>query len=379
MTIGLSKPRTLLFSQRNIFEKYLFRCPHLEFENIISEVDSVEVVAPRADCNSRRSNLVGRMAYHFPISLNPGIQAIKPNDHYDLFVAICGYPADLLMVDASINWRDHCTKSVCLIDELWVREIPGYKHFFRILQKFDVVVLYYSQSVEPLSEHIGSKCMFLPPGVDALLFSPFPQCPQRSIDVYSIGRRSERTHQALIEMSAESGLFYLHDSVAGNKAVDSNQHRTLFANIAKRSRYFVVNPGLIDRPDKTNNQSEIGNRYFEGAASGTVMIGERPRTHAFEEYFDWPDAVVHLEYGSSAVDRVISELDRDLQRQERIRRTNVVQSLLRHDWIYRWEAILRAVDLEPMPGFLQRKERLKSLARQIPMQGSEHLQFAKTN
>jgi len=166
-------------------------------------------------------------------------------------------------------------------------------------------------------------------------------------------------------MAAEHELFYLHDSVAGETAIDSGQHRALFANAARRSRYFLVNPGLINEPDKTSKQIEIGNRYFEGAASGTIMIGERPDTEAFKMHFDWPDAVVHLDYDSSEIDRIINDLDSQPERQERIRRMNVVQSLLRHDWAYRWEAILRTIGLEPMQQLLCRKERLRNLARQI--------------
>jgi len=304
------------------------------------------------------------------MSLNPGIRKIRNHAHYDVFFAVCGYPTDLLMADAAIDWRNHCTTSVCMIDELWAKEIPLYRHFFRILKKFDLVVLYYSQTVRPLSERIGSKCIFLPPGIDALLFSPYPKPPRRSIDVYSIGRRSEVTHSALLKMAAENDLFYLHDTVAGDKAIDSGQHRALFANVAKRSRYFLVNPGLINQPQKTNKQIELGNRYFEGAASGTIMIGERPQIESFEMHFDWPDAVVQLDYDSSEIDRIINDLDRQPEKQESIRRSNMVESLLRHDWAYRWEAILTNIGLEPMQQLVRRKERLHDLARQISSEES---------
>src|SRR5207245_9603073 len=100
--------------------------------------------------------------------------------------------------------------------------------------------------------------------------------PKRVVDVDSIGRRSEITHRRLLRMVAKNGIFYLHDSISGDQAIDSKEHRALVARVAKRSRYFIVNPGLIDRPEIRGNQIEIGNRYFEGAASGTIMVGERP-------------------------------------------------------------------------------------------------------
>ena len=244
-----------------------------------------------------------------------------------------------------------------------------HRHFLRILAKFDVVMLYYSQTVKPLSEQIGRRCVFLPPGVDAILFCPYPNPPKRVIDVCSMGRRSEITHQRLLRMARESGLFYLHDSIGGGQAINSKEHRALFANVAKRSRYFIVNPGKIDEPDKRGNQIEISNRYFEGAASGAIMVGERPKNEEFERLFDWPEAVTQLPYNSCDIDMVIKDLDGDPERQDRIRRTSVVQALMRHDWVYRWEAVLKTVGLEPMQGVLERKERLRKLAEVVLQNG----------
>jgi len=354
-------PRVLIFSLRNIFGKALFRCPHYEFEDIICEIDSAELLAPRVDPFSARSNFATRVAYHTRVALNPGIQRIPAKQRYDIFFTICGFPQDLIMVNAVSNLRERCRTSVCLLDELWVKEMTHHRHFLRILAKFDVVLLYYSQTVKPLSEKIGRKCIFLPPGVDAMLFCPYPTLPKRIIDVYSFGRRSEITHQKLLKMTRESGLFYLHDSIAGSQAIKSKEHRALLANIAKRSRYFIVNPGKIDQPETRGNQIEISNRYFEGAASGAIMVGERPKNEEFERLFDWPEAVTQLPYDSCDIDMVIKDLDGDPERQDRIRRTSVAQALTRHDWVYRWEAVLKTVGLEPMQGVLERKGRLRKL------------------
>ena len=358
-------PRVLIFSLRNIFGKALFRCPHFEFEDLICEMDSAELLAPRLDPSSVRSSFATRLAYHAPVILNPGLQTMPAKQQYDMLFAICGYPRDLIMFNAVGNLRDVCRTSVCLLDELWINEIVKNRHFLRILAKFDLVLLYYSQTVKPLSEIIERRCLYLPPGVDTISFCPDPHPPERLIDVYSIGRRSERTHQKLLKMVRESGLFYLHDSIGGSQAINSKEHRALFANVAKRSRYFIVNPGKIDEPNLTGRQMEAGNRYFEGAASGAIMVGERADNEVFEDLFDWPDAVTHLPYDSDNIDAVIRDLDADPARQDRIRRTGIVQALMRHDWVYRWETILKAVGLEPMQEALERKSRLRRLVEVV--------------
>jgi len=273
------------------------------------------------------------------------------------------------MVNAISNVKDICRTSVCLLDELWLKEVIKHRHFLRILSKFDVIMLYYSQTVKLLGERIGRRCMFLPPGVDAILFCPHPAPPKRVVDVYSIGRRSEITHQRLLRMVRESGLFYLHDTIGGSQAINSKEHRVLFANVAKRSRYFIVNPGVIDQPEKRGNQIEIGSRYFEGAASGAIMVGERPKNEEFERLFDWPEAVTQLPYDSCDIDTVIRDLDGDPQRQHRIRQTGVAKTLMRHDWVYRWETVLETVGLEPLRGALERKRRLSNLAQVVLQNG----------
>ena len=124
------KPRVLIFSLRNIFPKALFRCPHYEFEDIICAIDSADLLAPEVDLSSKRYTFAGRVAYHAPIALNPGIRRMPAKTHYDIFFTICGLPQELLLVNAVSNLRDICKKSVCLVDEFWVNEMVKLSSLF---------------------------------------------------------------------------------------------------------------------------------------------------------------------------------------------------------------------------------------------------------
>jgi hypothetical protein len=362
MEMQNQKPRVLLFSQRNAAKRLPFRCAHFEFEDVIAEVDSAEMIAPRFDQSSRRHHYAKQLAYHTPFVLNPGMESKNFDQTFDLYVAVCGDPTDVLRINAIGNWRERCKKAVIVIDELWVTQMKAYGNYLRLLKQFDVVCLYYSQSPGPLNERIGPRSMYLPPAVDAIRFCPYPNPPERSVDVYSIGRRGATTHEALLKLAAEEGLYYVYDTTSADQVLDPNDHRELYANTLKRSRYFIVNPGLIDRPDIRGNQIEIGYRYFDGVAAGAINVGERPNNEAFAQLFDWPDPMIDFPYNSPDFDKVISALRKDPEKEDRMRRTNVRQALLRHDWVYRWEMILKAVDLEPLPKIADRKARLRSLA-----------------
>src|SRR3954452_18386865 len=90
------KPRTLIFSQRNLTRILPFRCAHFEFEDVISQIDDAFVLAPRIDPSTRRQTYTKMLAYHSPLKLNPGVEPVTLPGDFDLFFAICGNPTDLL-------------------------------------------------------------------------------------------------------------------------------------------------------------------------------------------------------------------------------------------------------------------------------------------
>jgi hypothetical protein len=95
------------------------------------------------------------------------------------------------------------------------------------------------------------------------------------------------------------------------------------------------------------------------------MLGEPPGCASFSDQFGWPDSIVRVPYNAPEIDRVIAELDQDTARSAEIRKQNVSNSLLRHDWAYRLRTILETAGM-PMPQRLLARERqLSSLARDV--------------
>jgi hypothetical protein len=355
-----------MFSQRNIYSNIHFRLGLYEFEDIISQVDSVDLLAPWPKKWFKYSNrIASRLVAQYGYGINPGIPKIDIHEKYELFFAIAQFPSDLLHLKYIGDWRNHCKTSICWLNEVWVPDVVRYKYYLRILSEFDYVIVHWIGSLNAVQEVVQGKCFYLPYGIDAILFCPYPNPPKRVIDVYSIGRRSEETHQALLRTFRNGEIFYVYDTSTGSQVNNPEEHRLLFANMAKRSRYFIVNPGKRDDPGETAGQIEFGNRFFEGAASGTILIGETPKNLKFDEVFNWTDAVIHIPFGSDKIGEIINELDSQPQRQAEIRKKNVTQSLIRHDWVYRWESILKIAGLNPLPQLLERKKRLRELSNMV--------------
>jgi spore maturation protein CgeB len=142
---------------------------------------------------------------------------------------------------------------------------------------------------------------------------------------------------------------------------DYRQHRELFANIAKRSRYFVVAAAKMDQPDYRQGQVEVGYRYYEGAAAGAVMIGDYPDCDAYRELTGWPDAVIQIQPDGSDTMDVLKQLGSDPERLAAISRRNAKEALLRHDWYHRWNEMFRIVGIDTSPRQAARERRLKHL------------------
>jgi hypothetical protein len=109
-----------------------------------------------------------------------------------------------------------------------------------------------------------------------------------------MGRRIEKRHAKFVHWSNKSGAFYFFDTAGNVPMIDHREHRKRYINILNRTKLFVVSPGKVVNPLNEVLPEEIGYRYFEGAACGTVMIGDIPNSPVFKECFDYPNPVLPI-------------------------------------------------------------------------------------
>jgi hypothetical protein len=124
----------------------------------------------------------------------------------------------------------------------------------------------------------------------------------------------------------------------------------------------MVAPGKVNVPEETQGQVEIGFRYYEGSAAGSILLGHAPDCDHFREMFDWPEAVVEVRDDGSDVADVIQRLLSDPERMRRISRQNAAGTLLKHDWSSRWRRLLEITGLQPAPAMRAREAKLRELA-----------------
>jgi glycosyl transferase family 1 len=334
--------RTLFVSQRGrSYERP--RALLFTFEDLIAGIEGASVIAPEGN----GYGLGARLYRRFPKLLAPLLgppPALDPGTEL-VFVGMQGL-GDVGGLLPVFHRGNPDGLLVAFIEELWKdkwRRCPGE---IEALKRCDFVFVGCAGSVEALSAAIDRPCAHLPPSVDALRFDPFPRGLERSIDVFGMGRRDEMQHDQLRSWARDEGRFYLYDTLDGIGSLkDHWQHREHFIELVQRSRYFIVNPAKLDESGHTGGQQEVGFRYYEGAAGGAVLIGDRSNSEVFERQFSHQDAVISVHNQEGGLPALIEELDAQPARLERIRRMNVANILRNHDHAHRWADVLAALDL----------------------------------
>ncbi|WP_296516670.1 glycosyltransferase [Rhodopseudomonas sp.] len=364
----------MLLSERRISDLVAY-CLAYEFEDTVAAVTGAE----RIDVTdlsslefSRRAYKLVRMASGSPELARRFAPAsrntVSLERDYELFFPMFSHAFELYSLATIPNWRQRCRKAACFITEVWSDNLPEY--LLELLSGFDHIFLGLRDSVDDVARITGRPCSYLPLAVDVLRFAPAADQP-RPIELCNIGRRSAVTHQALLEDAERRSTFYYYDTVAASgfdlkqrtfRVDNPREHRLMLATLLKNSRYFIANRSHVNDPAFAAGRDEISARFYEGAAAGTVMLGEAPRTDEFRRQFDWPDAVIELPFDSPDIGRILAELNVDPARLRAVMRENLRQAALRHDWLHRIQVVFDVLGLAPTEQMQARALRLGQIA-----------------
>jgi len=367
--------KVLLLSQRRIADLVAF-CLAYEFEDTfaaVTDAHRIDATGLPALEFSRRAYKLARLASGSPklarlLAPYPRNRIVLERE-FDLFFPVFSHAHELYSLATFPNWRQRCRKAACFISEVWSDMLPEY--LLELLSAFDHVFIGHRHPVKEVARITGRPCTYLPLAVDVLRFAPVSCDQTRPIEVCNIGRRSPVTHQALLDDAEQRQSFYYYDTVAASGAdlkhrtfrVDSpHEHRHMLATLLKHSRYYIANRSYVNRPEFTAGRDEISARFYEGAAAGTVMIGEAPRSEEFQQQFDWPDAVIHVPFDSADIGRILVHLNGDPERLRALRRNNVREAAQRHDWLHRIQVVFDTLGLAPTEKMRARVKRLDQIA-----------------
>lgn len=357
--------RVLILSDR-VVAPAISRGATYEFEDLIGTVDTLDLRPVGA--------FPGRIGSHLE-RLVPGVfptpEKLDRGEPYDLLFASFHTLKGVARLHPLGRILSLARRTAINIDELWCTSLLRSPGDLEILRRFDLIFSPCAGALELVRKATGRPCIYLAPSIDALRFIPGARPLRRVIDIHLMGRRHPDLHRALSAAAEKSDRFYYYDSLQSNPPMANYvEHRLRLSELIRRSRFFAVDIANSDFPEKRGDQEEFGPRFIEGAAGGAILIGRTPQSPTFEAQF-WPGAVLPIGNDGAAIASALDELDAQPEKTERMRRTSVVHVLRRHDGSHRWEQILRAAGLEPLPALLTRKKRLEQLAADIEREGAD--------
>ena len=357
-------PRVAVLSARAA-RREVFRCAAYEFEDVVADVGDTHLAAPPPGRLGTGARLRGarQITRRSQGRITPRVHDTvdAPSEPADVVVVYCQNPADT-EITAHLDLRRWGRRAVCFVEEVYVTEIDRWRGHNKLLDRFDHVWVANEDTVRAWQPHLRTPLAYLPFSVDALRFAPPVPAHPRTVDVMNIGRRSPVTHEALFEWARTTGHMYYFDSYRVGAVHDHRQHRWLTAAMLQRSRIAVSNRGVGSAPERTRWQASVPPRFFEAAAAGAVLVGVAPDLPGMAACFGWEGAHMPMAFDEPAAGDVVARLLADPMELGTISRRNVIESLRRHDHLYRLATMLSAVDVPLGPGTRSRLEQLERLA-----------------
>jgi hypothetical protein len=193
-------------------------CLAYEFEDTFADTFAAVTGAERIDATglpaleSRRAYKLARLASGSPrlarrLAPYPRSKVVLEGD-FELLFPVFSNAYELYSLATIPNWRPALPQGGLLSPRSGRRE-----YLLELLSAFDHIFLGQRHSVQEVARITGRPCTYLPLAVDVPRFTPASLDQPRPINVCNIGRRSQVTHQALLEEEERHQGFYYYDSM----------------------------------------------------------------------------------------------------------------------------------------------------------------------
>lgn len=280
-----------------------------------------------------------------------------PAKKYDLAVIVVSDLNQLGVLAAIPGWRSIADRFVAYVFEVWPVWLPAARRTIdEVVGQLDHLFVGTESVIGELSRSTTTPVTFVPPGVDVLQVSPPVTIDGKRIDVSNRGRRDRAQHGMFQQWAAETGAFYEFDTGSLAAVESPDGHRRHFYEQAARSRAFVANVARFDQLDLRGTATEVGLRYFEAVACGTVLVGEHPPHEAMERVLCSPPGLLDLPVGTTEMPGLLAEFLADDRAVMELGLGNRRVGLRHHDVSYRWDVMAAALGIGEVAGVAARRE-----------------------
>ncbi len=262
----------------------------------------------------------------------------------DVLLVVARGPGDLGMVSAIADCRKKFAKIYGFATDSYFQ--PG---FVRETALFDGITVTAHEDMAFPKDRFGIAVHQLYQGADCLTWVP-RHAHAREIDVMGFGR-TPPSYQACFSRRfhpASSPCLYLHSPLGNLAGPSVHLERGMLFKLLQRTRISLAFHLYVEPQGDRPRAMMVTSRWLESLLSGCIVAGRRPVSRMADEMLCWPGATVELsEDAQTASDELLALLAQN-DALEAQRRSNMFNSLSRHDWRYRIAALCGLFNL-PVP------------------------------
>ena len=264
-----------------------------------------------------------------------------------LFVVARG-PEDLALVSAIPDVRRRFSRIYGFVTDSYFR--AGFVEETRL---FDGITVTAHEDVDYPAQRYGVAVHQLYQGTDSLQWAP-RQPHARDIDLIAFGRTPPSYHACFSRRfhTMESPWLYLHSPLGNLAGPSVHLERGMLFKLLHRTRIALAFHLLVEPQGSRPRSMMETSRWLESLVSGCIVAGRRPVSRMAEDMLDWPGATVELPDAPEAAADMLDEMLTRNDVFEGQRRANIAQTVLRHDWRHRMDAICSLFSL-PRPALLE--------------------------
>ena len=368
----MSRSRVLIASHYNA-TRFIYDTQCYETVWGFAGCDDVDLLAPGPTSNSwqlRIDQAKRRIKSLTGMGTCYRIEPVEVKHDYELFVYVATVLPDVSEIARIRHWRRRAQKSACIVLKAYGRELRQFETSLRVLNAFDIVYSGTWTSLPFFQALVRPPVRYFACGVPALEMMPASIARERTIDVYAMGRRLPALHHQMLQAMRSGLINYVFDLFDSSVPFikDFDGHSLCKAQFLKETKFFP-NFGIRSFQSKelelAGDEDAITYRCYEGAAAGTVMFGSAPTSPDYSLLFDWDDAIIPAPVGECDYVEFLQSLETQAGRMNSIRRRNVSNSLLKHDFAYRFQSILTDLQIGPHEKLEERKQSLARAAARV--------------
>jgi len=235
-------------------------------------------------------------------------------------------------------------KLVLYLVDTWEHQLDAFDELIAECQP-DLLFIAYRQSIPHFESKWDIPVEWLPLAVDTDVFRDWGE--EKEFDVYAMGRRYEPHHNILKQLDSENKIRYLYNEKGKNCSVPIAREPQDLSRLINKCRYFLVSPqDIMTQSQEAYDKSisPIVPRYFEGIASGTMLLGVRPHSGELEDLFPFDDVMADVELDGSNLLECILRYKYDAELYKKIVDRNYKHLQEHHSYRHRAEQVLSIIN-----------------------------------